>query len=92
MRAPVETLNVAAVAVAATVTEAGTVSADDALLVKATTVALVDAFDNVTVQVVLLFDTKLAAVQLSAVVTVDHCKEMAAEAVAPFSDAVIVAV
>ena len=58
---PVPAVNVAEVALAATLTEAGTVSRDEALLESVTTVLLVVDFDRVTVQVVLALEARLAA-------------------------------
>ena len=60
-RMPVLAVNVAEVALAATLTEAGTVNRDAALLESVTTVLLVVDFDRVTVQVVLALEAKLAA-------------------------------
>ena len=60
-RMPVLAVNVAEVALAATLTEAGTVSRDEALLESVTTVLLAVDFDRVTVQVVLALDARLAA-------------------------------
>ena len=54
--APVLAVNVAEVALAATLTEDGTVNWDGALLESVTTVPLVVDFDRVTVQVVLALD------------------------------------
>jgi hypothetical protein len=59
--APVLAVNVAEVALAATLTEDGTVNWDGALLESVTTVPLVVDFDRVTVQVVLALDARLAA-------------------------------
>ena len=59
--APVLAVNVAEVALAATLTEDGTVNRDEALLDSATTVMLVVDFDAVTVQVVLALEARLAA-------------------------------
>ena len=59
--APVLAVNVAEVALAATLTEDGTVNRDGALLESATTVMLVADFDRVTVQVVLALEARLAA-------------------------------
>ena len=59
--APVLAVNVAEVALAATLTEDGTVSRDEALLESVTTVLLVVDFDRVTVQVVLALEARLAA-------------------------------
>ena len=58
---PVLAVNVAEVALDATVTEDGTVNTAGALLARATTVLLEDVLDNVTEQVVLEFDARLAA-------------------------------
>jgi hypothetical protein len=58
-------VKVAVVALADTVTEAGTVKTDAALLERVTTVAAVVDLESVTVQVVLALDVKLAAA---------HCK------------------
>jgi len=60
-RAPVLAVNVAEVALAGTLTEAGTVKADAALLVSVTPVLLVMVFDRVTVQVVLALEARPAA-------------------------------
>ena len=54
-------MKVAEVALAATLTEDGTVSTVAALLARATTVLLEEALDKVTVQVVLALDARLAA-------------------------------
>ena len=54
-------MNVAEVALAATLTEDGTVNRDEALLESVTTVMLVVDFDAVTVQVVLALEARLAA-------------------------------
>ena len=59
--APVLAVNVAEVALAATLTEDGTVNRDEALLESVTTVLLVADFDRVTVQVVLALEARLAA-------------------------------
>ena len=59
--APVLAVNVAEVALAATLTEDGTVNWDGALLESVTTVLLVVDFDRVTVQVVLALEARLAA-------------------------------
>ena len=59
--APVLAVNVTEVALAATLTEAGTVSRDEALLESVTTVMLVADFDTVTVQVVLALEARLGA-------------------------------
>ena len=90
-RVPVLAVNVAEVAFAATLTEDGTVSRDEALLESVTTLLLVVDFDRVTVQVVLALEARLAA----------HCSEdmvgrVASESVTgldePFNVAVTVAV
>ena len=60
-RMPVLAVNVAEVALAATLTEAGTVNRDEALLESVTMVLLVADFDRVTVQVVLALEARLAA-------------------------------
>jgi len=57
---PVLAVNVAEVALDATVTEDGTVNTAGALLARATTVLLEDVLDMVTEQVVLEFDARLA--------------------------------
>ena len=54
-------MNVAEVALDATVTEDGTINTVGALLARATTVLLEDVLDMVTEQVVLEFDARLAA-------------------------------
>ena len=59
--APVLAVNVAEVALAATLTEDGTVNWDGALLESVTTVMLVVDFDTVTVQGVLALEARLAA-------------------------------
>ena len=59
--APVLAVNVAEVALAATLTEDGTVNRVDALLESVTIVMLVVDFDRVTVQLVLALEAKLAA-------------------------------
>ena len=60
-RVPVLAVNVAEVALAATLTEDGTVTRDGALLESVTTVLLVVDFDRVTVQVVPALEARLAA-------------------------------
>jgi len=79
-------LNVAVVAFAATVTDAGTVNAGDALLVRVTTVPPTGAAcETVTVHVALPFEPKVVAVQVNprivgateAVVTVPPVAESA---------------
>jgi hypothetical protein len=57
--APVLAVNVAEVALAATLTEEGTVNRDEALLESATTVLLVEDFERVTVQMVLALEARL---------------------------------
>ncbi len=59
-------VNVAEVALAATLTEDGTVNTDEALLESVTAVLLVVDFDRVTVQVVLALEARLAG---------RHCSE-----------------
>ena len=63
---PVLAVNVAEVALAATLTEGGTVKADGALLERVTTVLAAADFDRVTVQVVLALEARLDAA---------HCRE-----------------
>ena len=58
--APVLAVNVADVALAATLTEEGTVNADGALLASVTTVPLAADFDRVRVQVVLALEARVA--------------------------------
>ena len=60
-RVPVLAVNVAEVALVATLTEDGTVNWDGALLESVTTVLLVVDFDRVTVQVVPALEARLAA-------------------------------
>ena len=55
-------VNVAEVALAATLTEDGTVNRDGALLESATTVLLVEDFERVTVQVVFALEARVAVV------------------------------
>ena len=59
--APVLAVNVAEVALAATLTEDGTVNRDAALLESVTTVLLVEDFERVTVQVVFALEARVAA-------------------------------
>jgi hypothetical protein len=91
-RVPVLAVNVAEVAFAATLTEDGTVSRDEALLESVTTVLLVVDFDRVTVQVVLALEARLAAAHCSE----DMVGRVASESVTgldePFNVAVTVAV
>ena len=61
-RMPVLAVNVAEFALAATLTEAGTVNRDEALLESATTVLLVEDFERVTVQVVFALEARVAVV------------------------------
>jgi hypothetical protein len=58
-------VKVAETAFATTLTEAGIVSAEDPLVDSATTVPLLVEFDSVTVQMVLVFEVRLVAVQRS---------------------------
>ena len=60
--APVLAVNVAEVALAATLTEDGTVNRDEALLESVTTVLLVEDFERVTVQVVFALEARVAVV------------------------------
>ena len=92
VKLPVDTLNVADVALAATVTEAGAVNVDDALFVRATTVAAAGAAESVTVQVVFAFGPSVLAVQPRVVTVTGACSNTVADAVLPFSDPVRVAV
>ncbi len=64
---PAVAVNVAEVALAATLTDDGTVNTVDALLVSATSVLLVEELERFTVQVVLALDVRLAAM---------HCSEV----------------
>ena len=59
--APVLAVNVAEVALAATLTEDGTVNWDGALSESPTTVLLVEDFERVTVQVVFALEARVAA-------------------------------
>ena len=86
-------LNVAVVAFAATVTDAGTVSAGDALLVRVTTAPPTGAaLDKVAVHVALPFEDKVAGVHESALMVTGACKVTVAVAVVPFRVPVSVAV
>ena len=86
-------LNVAVVAFAATLTDAGAVRAGDALLVKVTTAPPTGAaLDRVAVQVALPFEERVAAVQESALMVTGACKVTVAVAVVPFRVPVSVAV
>ena len=60
--APVLAVKVAEVALAATLTEGGTVNTDGRLFESVTAVLVAADFDSVTVQVVLALDARLAAV------------------------------
>ena len=87
-RAPAPAVKVAEVAPAATLTEDGTVNTEDALSDSVTAVLLVGDFVNVTVQVVLAFEARLAAA---------HCNEetigrAVSESVAAWDEPLIVAV
>ena len=85
---PVLATNVAEVAFAATVTEAGTVS-PAALLATATTIPSDDAaFDSVTVQEVFVFGARLVAAHLSAVSSGAAERLRDAFTEEPFSEAV----
>ncbi len=90
---PAVTLNVAVVAFAATVTDAGAVKTGDPLLAKVTTTPPVGAAsDSVTVQVALPFEDSVVAVQESPLIVTGVCNEMVALAVIPFSVPVSVTV
>jgi hypothetical protein len=65
VKAPALAVKVAETAFATTFTEAGMVKAEDALVESATTVLLPVEFDSVTVQMVLVFEVRLVAVQRS---------------------------
>ena len=77
---------------AATLTEEGTVNEDGAVLESAITVLLVEDFDSVTVQVVLVLDARLAAAHCSEDTVGRVASESVAGADVPFSVAVTVAV
>ena len=85
-------MNVAEGALAATLTEDGTVNTDEALLESVTTVLVAVAFDRVTVQLVLALEARVAAAHCSE----DMVGRVASESVAvwdePFNVAVTVAV
>ena len=86
-------LNVAVVAFAATVTDTGTVSAGDALLVRVTTAPPTGAaLDKVTVHVALPFEDQVAGVHESALMVTGACKVTVAVAVVPLRVPVSVAV
>ena len=90
---PVEILNVALTAPAATVTDAGADKAGDALLLNVTAAPPVGAaFEIVTVQFVLLFDDRAVAVHEIPRMVARVCSGTVAVAVVPFSVAVRVAV
>ncbi|HUB82476.1 MAG TPA: hypothetical protein VMB03_26950 [Bryobacteraceae bacterium] len=91
--APVETVNVAVVAPAVTVTDAGTLKTPDALLVRVTTAPPDSAvLDRVTVQVVLPLEESVETVHANPVTTGGASNDIVAVAVDPFMDAVRVAV
>ena len=85
-------MNVAEVALAATLTEDGTVNKVEALLESATAVLLGADFDRVTVHVVLALEARLAAAHCSEDTVGRVASESVAGADAPFSVAVMVAV
>jgi hypothetical protein len=92
-RLPVETLKVTLLVLTATITEAGAVSTDDALLDSVTTDPPAGAaVDNVIVQLVLLFAAKVAEVQLKPEIVTGTCREIVADAVLPPNAPVSVAV
>jgi hypothetical protein len=93
VRVPVVTLNVAVVAFAATVTDAGAVNAGDPLFPNVTTAPPAGATcDSVTVQVALPFESNVDAVQDSPLTPVVGCSVMVALALVAFSVPVSVAV
>ena len=79
-------------ALAATLTEDGTVNTDEALLESVTTVLLVVDFDRVTVQVVLALEARLAAAHCSEDIVGRVVSESVAAWDEPFNVAVTVAV
>jgi len=87
---PVLAVNVADVALAATVTEDGTVNRVEAVLESATTVLVVVDFDRVTVQIVLALEVRLAAAQRRAEIVTGANSESVAAADEPFNEAVTV--
>ena len=90
---PVVAINVAEVALAATVTEEGTVNTDGALLESATMVLPALYFDKVTVQIVLALEGRLVAAHCREDrVTAGAVRERVADVEEPFSVAVILAV
>jgi hypothetical protein len=91
---PVLTVKVAEVALAAALTEDGTVSAVEALLVSVTTVLLVVGFDRTTVQVVLALEGRMGALHRKEEIVIGAPgadNEIVAAADEPFSVPVIVA-
>ena len=86
-------MKVPVVAPAATVTEAGTVKADDALLVNVTAAPPVNAAaESVTVHVVLPFEVSVLDVQERLLIVGAVTSDSVAVAVVPFSAPVKVAV
>jgi hypothetical protein len=93
VRVPVVTLNVAVVAFATTVTDAGAVKAGDPLFPSVTTAPPTGAAcDNVTVHVALPFEDIVEAVHDNALIFAGACSTMVALAVDPFTVPVSVAV
>ena len=90
--APVLAVKVAEVALAATLTEEGTVKTDGALLVSVTTVLLVTDFDRVTVQVVLALEARVVAAHCRVESDRQGLSESVTDWDEPFSEAVMVAV
>jgi hypothetical protein len=91
--APVVTLNVAVIAFAATVTDAGAVNAGAPLFPNVTTAPPAGApCTNVTVQVALPFESNVAAVHVKVLMVAGACNAMVALAVVPFTVPVSVAV
>ena len=89
---PVEMLNVAVAAPAATVTLAGAANTGDALFARETTAPPAGAApEMVIVQVVLLLELSALRVQVSAVRVCSACRVSVALAVVPLNDAVRVA-
>ena len=91
-RAPAPAVKVAEVALAATLTEDGTVNTEDALSDSVTTVLPVVVFDRVTVQVVLAFEARPAAAHCSEETVGRAVSESVAAWDEPFRVAVTVAV
>ena len=85
-------VNVTVALLAATLTEDGTVNADEALLERAIAVVVVTAFDRVTVQVVLALEGRLAAAHWREETVSGDTSESATGLDEPFSVAVTVAV